>query len=102
MSQPGKLIIAIHILPNISKSKGNQTIKFGQLIEYKMTDIFLKNQTQNVVEELSTDPFPKNQSWAYLWINGLKFYAVYFYCMPSWGLSKYTEVKLQTTCFSLI
>ena len=26
--QPGKQIIAIHILPNISRSKGNQTIKF--------------------------------------------------------------------------
>ena len=27
---------AMHILPNISRSKGNQTVKFGQLIEYKM------------------------------------------------------------------
>ena len=25
--------IAIHIMPNTLKSKGNQTIKFGQLIE---------------------------------------------------------------------
>ena len=32
-SPPGKQIITIHILPNISRSKGNQTIKFGQLIE---------------------------------------------------------------------
>ena len=29
MSQTGKKIAAIHILLNISKSKGNQTIKFG-------------------------------------------------------------------------
>ena len=28
-SQPGKQTIAIQILPNISRSKGNQTIKFG-------------------------------------------------------------------------
>ena len=35
-SQPGKQIIAIHILPNISKSKGNQAIKFGRLIEYNI------------------------------------------------------------------
>ena len=27
MSQPGKQTIAIHILPNISRSKGNQTMK---------------------------------------------------------------------------
>ena len=33
-SQPGLKTIAIHILLNISQSKGNQTMKFGQLIEY--------------------------------------------------------------------
>ena len=32
-SQPGQHTIAIHILPNISRGKGNQTIKLGQLIE---------------------------------------------------------------------
>ena len=33
MSQPGQQTIAIHILPKYFKSKGNETIKFGQLIE---------------------------------------------------------------------
>ena len=42
-SQPGEQTIAIHILPNISRSKGNQTIKFGQLIECKMRNIFPEN-----------------------------------------------------------
>ena len=32
-SSTRKQIIAIHIFPNISRSKGNQAIKFGQLIE---------------------------------------------------------------------
>ena len=32
-SQPGQKTIAIHILPNISRSKGNQAMKLGQLIE---------------------------------------------------------------------
>ena len=32
MSQAGKQIITIHILPNISGSKGNLGMKFGQLI----------------------------------------------------------------------
>ena len=41
-SQPGKQIIAIHILANISRSEGNQTIKFGQLIEYNIRNIFLE------------------------------------------------------------
>ena len=36
---PLKKLVQIYILPNISGSKGNQTIKFGQLIEYK-TEIF--------------------------------------------------------------
>ena len=41
-SQTGLQAIAIHILPNISQSKGNQTIKFGQLIEYNKRNIFLQ------------------------------------------------------------
>ena len=41
-SQPGKQTIAIHILPNISRSKGNQAMKTGQLIEYNMRNIFLE------------------------------------------------------------
>ena len=41
-SQPGLQTIAIHILPNISQSKGNQTMKFGQLIEHNRRNIFLQ------------------------------------------------------------
>ena len=40
-SQPSLQTIVIHILPNISESKGKQTIKFGQLIEYNKRNIFL-------------------------------------------------------------
>ena len=87
--------IAINILSNISKIKDNQAIKFDQLIE-------LKNHTQKVVEKLLPDPFLKDQNWAYLWINSLKFYTVCFYCMSSCELSKFIETKLQTTCFYLI
>ena len=42
MSQPGKQTITIHKLPNISRGKGNQTIKFGQLIEQNMKNTFLE------------------------------------------------------------
>ena len=41
-SQPGLQTIAMHILPNISQSTGNQTLKFGQFIEYNI-NIFLQN-----------------------------------------------------------
>ena len=49
-----------HILGNISSGKGNQTMKFGQLIECNITKNLLKNQTQNVVKKLVPDPFLKN------------------------------------------
>ena len=39
-SQPRKQIIAIHILLNISRSKGNKTMKCGQVIEYNMRKSF--------------------------------------------------------------
>ena len=38
-SQTGQQTITIHILPTISWSKGNQAMKFCQLIEYKMKNI---------------------------------------------------------------
>ena len=41
-SQPGLQTIAIHVLPNISQSKYNQTVKFGQLIEYNKRNYFLQ------------------------------------------------------------
>ena len=40
-SQPGYQTIVIQILPNISRSKGNPTMKFAQLIECNMRNIFL-------------------------------------------------------------
>ena len=41
-SEPGKQTTGIDILPNISGSKGNQTMKFGQLIEYNMKNTFIR------------------------------------------------------------
>ena len=42
MSQPGLQTIALDILPNISRSKGNQAMKSCQLIEYNMRNIFVE------------------------------------------------------------
>ena len=62
-SQPGQQTIAIHILPNILGSKGNQAMKFGQLIECNMRNIFVKkNHTQNVLEKLFPEPYLKTQN----------------------------------------
>ena len=41
-SQPGLQTITIQILRNISQSKENQTMKFGQLIEYNKSNIFVQ------------------------------------------------------------
>ena len=53
MSQTRQQTVVIHILPDISGSKGNQIMKFGQLIQHNMKNIwilntFLKNHVQNV------------------------------------------------------
>ena len=41
-SHTGQQVIAIHILSNILRSKGNLTMKVDQLIKYKMRNIFLE------------------------------------------------------------
>ena len=38
----GQQTITIHILPNISISKDNQEMKFGESIKYKVRNIFLQ------------------------------------------------------------
>ena len=57
-SQPGTKTIVTYLLINTSRSKDNQTMKFGQLIEYNLRNIFLeKNRAQDVVEKLFPDSF---------------------------------------------
>ena len=58
-SQPGKQTIAIHILPNISRSKSHQAMKFGQLIEYLMRNIFLEKLYTKCCGETIPRPFFK-------------------------------------------
>ena len=46
-SQTEKQISTIRLLPNIPRIKGNQMMKFGQLIEYNMKILFFKYHTKN-------------------------------------------------------
>ena len=55
------LILKI-LFPNISRSKGNQAVKFGQLRECNMWNIFLGKSYTNVVEKLFPSPFMKNKT----------------------------------------
>ena len=68
-SQSGKQRIAIHILSNISCSKGNQTIKFDQLIECSMRNTFLEKSKIKFAGEAIPNHFLKNQNCSYLWIS---------------------------------
>ena len=61
-SKTGKQLTAIHILPNISRSEGNQAMKFGQLIECNMRNIFLKKSYTKYSEKTSPRPFSKNST----------------------------------------
>ena len=54
-SQTGEQLIKTLIMLNITRKQGNQAMKFGQLITWET--FFLKNLTQNVVENLDPDPF---------------------------------------------
>ena len=55
LSKPGKQKLQ-YTLPNIS-SKGNQTIKFGQLIEYSMAKVFIENSYTKCGGEISCRSF---------------------------------------------
>ena len=59
-SQPGQQTTVICISPNISRSKGNQTTKFGQLTECNMRNIFLEKSFTKCGRETNPDPFLKN------------------------------------------
>ena len=55
-SQPGQQTIVIHILTNISRSKCNQLMKFGQLIENNIRNIFSYTKCSG---ETIPEPFSK-------------------------------------------
>ena len=56
-SQPVYQTIAIHLLPNISRSKTNQATKFGQLIEYNIRNIFLEKSYTKCCGVTNAIPF---------------------------------------------
>ena len=57
-------------------------MKFGQLIEYNIRNIFLEKSYTNCDQEAIPRP---------------EFHTVCFYCMLSWGLSKNIETKMRIT-----
>ena len=61
----------MHILPNIPRSKDNQTMKSGQLIEYKTRNILIGKSYRKYGGETTPRPFFKKSKFK-LWINSIK------------------------------
>ena len=94
--KPGKQTVVIHILPDISKSKANETTKFGQLITYNMRHIFLaKSYTRYGGETIP------RAYWTYLWISSLLFYPFWFYIhLYPLVTCLIFRIKFEEKCFS--
>ena len=58
-SQPGSQTLAIHILPIISISKNDQAMKFSQLIEYNIRNIFVEKSYTKCAGETIPRPLSK-------------------------------------------
>ena len=67
-SQIAKQILTIHILPNIFRSNGNQTMKYGQMkkneIKHNMINTFLENSYAKCRGEASSRPFYKKPKFS--------------------------------------
>ena len=63
-AQPGQQTISIHILSNIPRSKGKETMKFGQLIEYNMWNIFVEKLYTKCGGETIPRPLSKRSKWS--------------------------------------
>ena len=59
-SQRRKQINAIRVLPNISRSKDNSSMKFDQLLENNMRNIFVEKSYTKCGGETISRPFSKN------------------------------------------
>ena len=88
--------IAIRILPNISQSKHNHTMKFGQFIEYNKRNIFLKKKScRNWDTETSSRPL--SAFWkSFIWGRSKWSAAWFLYILIALNLA-YNKSKLHKT-----
>ena len=54
----------MYILPNISRSKGNQTLNFSQLMEYSMRNMFVEKSYSKWGGETIPRPFFKKSKFS--------------------------------------
>ena len=98
-SQAEKQAIAINILPNISRCTDSQTMKFGQLIEYNMRNIFLETSHTKCSGEAITRPFPEKSKLSISSDQYSKVLYSLFLLYAKLKLSKYIKTKLNTAGF---
>ena len=84
------------MLSIISRTEGNQTMKFGQLRQNNMSNIFLEKAYTEYGGKTIPRPFSKKLKLGLFKINSLNFYADCFNCMTSCGQTNYVETKFQT------
>ena len=89
-SQSGQQTIVIHILPNISRSKSNQTTKFCQLIECKMINIFLKKSYIKSGGKTNSSPFSEKLK---LHISGSIVYSFIQFAFIVWQVKGYRNIS---------
>ena len=101
-SQLGKQMISIHLLPNISRSKGNQAIIFGQLIECNMRNIFPKKSYTKHDGETNPRPFAKKLKLSISPNQQSKvFYSLFLLYVQVEGYRN-IKTKVLTTCFYIV
>ena len=83
-SQPGKQTVIIHVLPNILRNKDNQAMKFGQLREYNMKNIFLEKPYTKFGGETSPRPFSKKLKLSISLDQQSEFLFSSFYWISKW------------------
>ena len=69
-------------------------MKFGHLIEYNIRNTFLEKSYTKCDVKTIPRPFSKKIKIGHI--------PVFSYCIPSLGLSKCIEIKLQTICCYII
>ena len=91
-SQPGEQIIVIHMLPNISRSKDNETMKFAHLIDCNIRNIFLEKSSSKRCGETSPRPFSKKLKLSISL--DLSFIESALIEYAKWRATKYNEIKI--------
>ena len=79
ISQPGEQLTPIQILHKISKYNSNQAMKFDQLIEYNIRNLFLEKSYTACGEKLFPEPFTILLTSFSVWFLKNNIFLVIFY-----------------------